>query len=130
MVVMNKEKVLRDTLMGKALNFFLWVIFFGLIGLGLYLYDYYSDVSGPIKILFALFLLFLLLVVAFFTEKGRIGYNFMLDAIAESRKIVYPGMAEVKQVTLVVSGVVLLMSILLWLMDAFFEIAVSYVTAV
>ena len=127
---MNKETVLRDTLGMRICNFFLWVIFFALIGFGLYLHDYYSDVAVPVKILFTIFLLFLLLVVAFFTKKGRIGYNFMLDAVAESRKIVCPSVAEVKQVTLIVAAAVLLMSMLLWLMDSFFEVAISYVTAV
>tara|TARA_B110000459_G_C16599557_1_gene490332 strand:- start:1869 stop:2300 length:432 start_codon:yes stop_codon:yes gene_type:complete len=129
-VIMNKDTVLRDTFGMKVLNLFLWLVFFALLASGLYLYDYYSDVSSPIKILSAAFLFFLLLVVAFFTKKGRIGYNFMLESIVESRKIVYPGMSEVKQVTLVVAAVVLLMSILLWLMDTFFEVAVSYVTSV
>ena len=127
---MNKETVLRDTLGMKIYNFFLWMIFFALIGFGLYLHDYYSDVAAPVKILFTIFLLFLLLVVAFFTKKGRIGYNFVLDAVAESRKIVCPSVAEVKQVTLIVAAAVLLMSMLLWLMDSFFEVAISYVTAV
>lgn len=127
---MNKEIGSRDTLGVKILNFLLWIVFFGLIGCGLYLHDYYSDVAAPIKILCTVFLLFLLLVIAFFTKKGRIGYNFMLDALAESRKIVCPGAAEVKQVTLVVAAAVLFMSLLLWTMDSFFEMIVSYVTAV
>jgi len=111
------------------IDFFLWSFFAGIIVFSLYLYANYADTATVIKLLFSLFSIFMLLSVAFFTKKGRIAYTFMLEALVELRKIVWPKREEVTQVTLMVAAVIVLISLLLWGIDSAFSALISFVAA-
>ncbi|MBT4885396.1 MAG: preprotein translocase subunit SecE [Legionellales bacterium] len=111
----------------SIIDFFLWSVFTAIIGFGLYIYANNTDVATVIKLLFTLFLIFMLLSVAFFTKKGRIAYTFMLEASVELRKIVWPKREEIAQVTLMVAAVIVLISLLLWGIDSAFSALISFI---
>lgn len=109
------------------IDFFLWFVFASIIGGCLYLYSSYSDVSAAIKVLFAIFSILLLISIAFFTKKGRIAYTFVLEASVELRKVVWPQVDEVRQVTLMVAALIGVISLILWGIDTGFSALVSYI---
>ncbi|NDU92651.1 MAG: preprotein translocase subunit SecE [Ferrovum sp.] len=55
--------------------------------------------------------------VAWFTASGQEFYGFAQDAIAETRRVVWPSRKETWQTTLVVFALVLVMGLFLWLVD-------------
>ena len=107
----------------------LWVLFATLLAFSLYLHSQYSDTSTAIKLIFVFFLIFILLAIAFFTKKGRIAYYFAQESLVELRKVVWPSRSEVVQVTWMVSGVIVLISLFLWGIDSAFSALISYVAA-
>jgi preprotein translocase subunit SecE len=56
--------------------------------------------------------------VAWFTVPGKQFYAFSQESIAEARKVVWPTRKETIQTTGVVFGLVVLMAIFLWIVDA------------
>lgn len=69
----------------------------------------------------------LALVLALLTQQGKAFLDLLKQAQVEVRKVVWPTKAETWQTTLIVLGVVLVMSLLLWGMDSLFGLAISAV---
>lgn len=67
------------------------------------------------------------LVLALLTQQGKAFLDLLKQAQVEVRKVVWPTKAETWQTTLIVLGVVLVMSLLLWGMDSLFGLAISAV---
>jgi preprotein translocase subunit SecE len=59
--------------------------------------------------------------VSWFTEPGRRFYDFSQEAVAETKKVVWPSRKETMQTTGIVFGFVLAMAIMLWLTDKTLE---------
>ena len=57
-------------------------------------------------------------LVAWTTEPGRQFYVYAQDAVAETRKVVWPSRKETVQTTGMVLAFVLVMAIFLWIVDA------------
>ena len=57
------------------------------------------------------------LAVVYQTEKGAGLWALVQGAVVELRKVVWPTRQETNQTTLIVVGVVIVMSIILWLLD-------------
>ena len=112
-----------------VIDVILWALFAGIVVGDLYLYATYNDVSSPVKVLFVIFSIFLLLSVAIFTKKGRIAYAFVLEANIELRKVVWPAKDELVQVTLMVSATIGFISLILWGIDSAFSALISYIAA-
>ena len=55
--------------------------------------------------------------VAWFTEPGRRFFDFSREAVAETKKVVWPSRKETMQTTGIVFAFVLLMALVLWLTD-------------
>ncbi len=55
--------------------------------------------------------------VAWFTAPGQEFYQFSQEAIAETRRVIWPSRKETWQTTLVVFALVLVMGLFLWLVD-------------
>ena len=111
------------------IDFLLWFLFATCLITALYLNSVYPDVATAIKCIFVLFLIFMLVAIAFFTKKGRIAYYFALDAWHELQKVVWPAKSEVVQVTWMVSGVIALISLFLWGVDSGISALISYIAA-
>ena len=58
------------------------------------------------------------LLVAWMTEPGRQFYVYSQEAVAETRKVVWPSRKETVQTTGMVLAFVLVMAIFLWIVDA------------
>lgn len=63
--------------------------------------------------------------VAWFTVPGQDFYRFGQEAVAETRRVVWPSRKETWQTTLIVFGLVLLMGLFLWLVDWGFLVIVQ-----
>ena len=55
--------------------------------------------------------------VAWFTASGQEFFRFSQEAVAETRRVVWPSRKETWQTTLVVFALVLVMGLFLWLVD-------------
>jgi preprotein translocase subunit SecE len=62
------------------------------------------------------------------TETGRQGYNFVLEARDEVRKVVWPTRKETVQTTMIIIATVLLVAVFLWIIDIFLLWAVRLMT--
>lgn len=60
-------------------------------------------------------------VLAWFTEGGQTFFGFSKEAVAETKKVVWPTRKETIQTTAIVFGFVLLMAIMLYLTDKSLE---------
>ena len=58
--------------------------------------------------------------IALYTDQGRAFLELLKEARVEGRKIVWPSKQETWQTTLIVAGVVVATSLLLWLIDTTF----------
>ena len=56
--------------------------------------------------------------LAYTTAKGRAAWQFIKDSRTEVRRVVWPARQETVQTTFVVVGVVLIMSVVLWVIDS------------
>lgn len=55
--------------------------------------------------------------VAWFTASGQEFFSFAQEAVAETRRVVWPSRKETWQTTLIVFALVLVMGLFLWLVD-------------
>ncbi len=78
---------------------------------------YFEDKSLLLRVLGLLAVAAVSVAIALQAEIGRRVWRFAVDARAEVRKVVWPTRQETLQTTLVVFGMVLVMSIVLWLVD-------------
>lgn len=88
---------------------------------------YYSAVSLPIRVTIMIIAGIIAIALAFTTIKGKIAFEFIKESKLELRKVVWPTRPETVQTTLIIAGIVLLMSLILWGFDSFFAYLVSSV---
>lgn len=86
---------------------------------------YAESLSLFLRIAAVIVLAAVALIVALTTSKGRGFLVLLKEARVEARKIVWPGRQETWQTTLIVAGVVVLASLLLWGVDSLFGWIVS-----
>lgn len=88
---------------------------------------YYSAVSLPLRATVIIIAGIAAIALALTTVKGRAAFGFIKEARLEMRKVVWPTRQETVQTTLMIAGIVLLMSLILWGVDSFFAYIVSSV---
>ena len=79
---------------------------------------YLVEVASYYRALGVVLMLVVSLLIASQTAKGHRAWLFLQEARAELRRVVWPTRPETVQATLVVLGMVFVMSILLWIIDA------------
>jgi preprotein translocase subunit SecE len=79
---------------------------------------YLSDKALILRIVSVLAGLVAAMLVAWTTEPGRQFYVYAQEAVAETRKVVWPSRKETVQTTGMVLAFVLVMAIFLWIVDA------------
>jgi preprotein translocase subunit SecE len=89
---------------------------------------YYADQPLILRVLGIMLAAGAALAVALQTEMGRQGYNFVLEARDEVRKVVWPTRKETVQTTMIIIATVLLVAIFLWIIDIFLLWAVRLMT--
>jgi preprotein translocase subunit SecE len=97
-----------------------------MIGIGAFYY--FSDISTFIRVLILLVSGGAAIAIALRTEAGQDTWGFVQESRGEVRKVVWPTRAETIQSTLVVMGMVVVMAILMWFLDAVLLWAVRLLT--
>lgn len=89
----------------------------------------YLDVSAPIKAMFWIVWLILVLVLGYFTSQGRELLHFIKESKIELQKVVWPTRQETIQVTSIVMIMVALTSFILWGVDSLMIWAIAKLTS-
>ncbi|MCC6067872.1 preprotein translocase subunit SecE [Ferrovum sp. PN-J185] len=111
---MREHKIGLLKLMADKLKFSFALI---LVAAGLIGYYQLSEHALLFRVLSVLVGLGLGAVVAWFTVSGQEFFRFSQDAIAETKRVVWPSKKETYQTTLVVFALVVAMGLFLWLVD-------------
>jgi preprotein translocase subunit SecE len=95
---------------------------------GIGAFYYFSDLSAFIRVLGVLAAGGASVAIVLKTAIGQEAWDFVLESRGEVRKVVWPTRAETIQSTLVVMGMVVVMAILMWFLDALLLWAVRLLT--
>lgn len=112
----------------NRLDWVKWLFSLVLVLAGSTSYYYYSEVSMPVRMLGWVAVLILAGFVASKTTKGKLIVDFFGDSQKELRKVVWPTRDEVKQTTLVVGAMVVILSLILWGLDGTLVWAIGWLT--
>ena len=85
---------------------------------GIYGNVYYSAVEPLYRALVGVIISAVIIAIVLTTEKGWLAWTLLKEARVEIRKVVWPTSQETGQTTLMVVGIVLLVGLLLWILDA------------
>lgn len=128
----EKKKNTQDaeaTVKAKGLNSFLWllaVVVVAVAALGnIYLVEQFST---PIRVVGVVILLIVALAIAAITNQGTKARTFLTDSRTELRRIVWPTHPEAMQTTLIVLGVTVLVSLILWGLDSIIVSIITFLT--
>ena len=95
-----------------------WILAFLILGAGIYGNSYYSAVEPLYRALVGVLILAVVIAIVLTTEKGWLAWVLLKEARVEIRKVVWPTSQETGQTTLMVLGIVLLVGLILWILDA------------
>lgn len=113
----------------KGLNSFLWllaIIIVAVAALGnIYLVEQFST---PIRVVGIVVLLLAAFGIAAITNQGKKARSFFSDSRTELRKIVWPTRPETMQTTLIVMGVTVVVSLILWGLDSIIVSLITFLT--
>jgi preprotein translocase subunit SecE len=99
-----------------------------LVVVGIGAFYYFSDTSAFVRTLGLLLAGGVAVAISLQTDPGRETRDFVLEARAEVRKVVWPTRAETVKSSLVVMGMVVVMAILMWVLDATLMWIVRFLT--
>lgn len=118
MTANTEEKVYR-------LDAIKWLLVVAIVAAGVVGNSHFSAESILYRALGLLVLAAIAVVVALQTAKGVAIADVVRGALVELRKVVWPTRQETNQTTLIVIGVVIFTSFVLWLLDTFFGFIAS-----
>ncbi|MDY4281457.1 MAG: preprotein translocase subunit SecE [[Pasteurella] mairii] len=128
----EKKKNTQDAeaaLKAKGVNSFLWllaVVVVAVAALGnIYLVEQFST---PIRVVGVVILLIVALAIVAITNQGTKARTFLTDSRTELRRIVWPTRQEAMQTTLIVLGVTVLVSLILWGLDSIIVSIITFLT--
>jgi len=111
-----------------SLNGLRWLMSFLALGSAVYANHYLVDGSLLIRVAVILALVAIGLGIAITTSKGKEGLAFAKEARIEARKVVWPTRAETVQTSLIIIVAVVLISLMLWGIDAVLVTIVNFLT--
>lgn len=119
----------EDGLKGKGLNSTLWIICVILVLIAAVGNIYFGDqFSSVVRVPAMVVLLLLALFVAAITNQGTVARTFLKESRIELRKIIWPTRQEATQTTLVVMGVTVVVSLILWGLDSIIVSLINFIT--
>ena len=95
-----------------------WALASSILVGGIYGNVYYSAVEPLYRALAGVIISAVIIAIVLTTEKGWLAWTLLKEARVEIRKVVWPTSQETGQTTLMVVGIVLLVGLLLWILDA------------
>ncbi|WP_373101217.1 MULTISPECIES: preprotein translocase subunit SecE [Pasteurellaceae] len=118
-----------DEQKSKGANNVLWllvVVVIAAAALGnIYLVEQFS---APVRVVGVVVLLLAALGIAAVTNQGTRARGFLKDSRTELRKVVWPTRQEAMQTTLIVMGVTVVVSLILWGLDSIIVSVVTFLT--
>jgi preprotein translocase subunit SecE len=114
--------------MGGIVNSFKWTIVFFLLALGVGGNYYYSEQVIGLRVLGVLALAAIATVLALRTEGGKRFWQFAQESRTELRKVVWPSRQETLQMTVLILGVVVIISLILWGIDIVLLRSIAWLT--
>lgn len=119
----------EDGLKSKGLNSTLWIICVILVLIAAVGNIYFGDqFSSVVRVPAMVVLLLLALFVAAITNQGTVARTFLKESRIELRKIIWPTRQEAIQTTLVVMGVTVVVSLILWGLDSIIVSLINFIT--
>jgi preprotein translocase subunit SecE len=114
---------------GNTLNRIKWLAVIVLLGVAVVGFQYFDSLHLGIRIAGLVALLGVALGIASTTSKGQEAIEFIKNAKAEARKVVWPTRKETLHSTAAVVVMVVVASIFLWLVDSLLLYVMSLITA-
>ena len=127
----EKKKNASDAPVQKStgLNAFLWSLTVLIVAAAAVGNIYFVEqFSTPIRVVGVIIALIIALVFAALTNQGTKFLSFFKDARVELRRITWPTRQETTQTTLIVAGVTLLVSLILWGFDSIIVSIITFLT--
>ena len=119
----------EDGLKSKGLNSTLWIICVILVLIAAVGNIYFGDqFSSVVRVPAMVVLLLSALFVAAITNQGTVARTFLKESRIELRKIIWPTRQEATQTTLVVMGVTVVVSLILWGLDSIIVSLINFIT--
>ena len=103
-----------------SLDWLKWILVVLIIGAVAVLNSIYSDESLFYRVLGGTVLAVIAVAIAVQTQQGREFWRMAMGSRAEIRRVVWPTRQERNRATLMVMGMIFLMALILWGLDAFF----------
>ena len=111
----------------SGLNIFKWLIVIVILAVGIYGNNFYAnDYSVFERTLAVLVLAVPAAFIALQTVQGAAFWKLMKESRTEIRRVVWPTRQETTQTTLIVVLVVIVMALILWGLDWFLNLLVSW----
>ncbi len=95
-----------------------WIAVAVLVVLAIWANQYYANLSGWARAGGVIATFLVAGFIAYTTTKGRAAFDFAKEAHVEVRKVVWPTRQETMQTTIIVAIFVVIMSLVLWGVDA------------
>lgn len=105
-----------------------WILVILLFLLGFFANYHYTYYPLSLRIIGWLILAGVMLFVVARTAQGRRVWKFFREAQAEIKKVVWPTRQETFQTTLIVTGIVIVFSLVIWVVDMFLMWLVNWLT--
>lgn len=105
-----------------------WLLAFLSLGGAVYANHILVDESILIRVAVILVLVAVGFAIAISTTKGKAGLAFAKESRIEARKVVWPTRAETVQTSMIIMVAVIIMSLLLWGVDAVLVNIVNFLT--
>lgn len=118
-----------NTVRSKGLNAIFWLLFTIVVVTAAIGNIYFAEqFSAPIRVVGVAVLLLVALGLASLTNQGAKARRFFGDSKIELRKIVWPTRQEATQTTLIVAGVTVVVSLILWGLDSMIVTLITFLT--
>lgn len=113
----------------KGLNSFLWILVITVVTLAAWGNIYFAErYAIPIRVAGIAVLLVIALGISAVTNQGKRAFTFLNEAKTEVKRITWPTRPEAMQTTLIVIGVTVLVSLILWGFDRIIVSLITFLT--
>ena len=118
----------QETKNRSPLNTVWWLVVLALFIAGIWANYHYQMIDASLRVMGWLVLVLAAIGVASLTTQGKKGWHFAKEARGELRKVVWPTRQETVQTTLIVIGLVILLSLIIWGLDSILLWAIAFLT--